>query len=129
MQRLFHHINSHDIVVGLIADDKISDVYIEFLSGHMNSRVLSESLRLVKYGRQFVVKNQKYVANKYLKQLDCKVLSKEDRKVAKEWGIAVKKNMDANLEQIRKKYRRAEGSYFFDEVLDMLERGELYGQL
>ena len=119
----FEYIDGFDVVVGLIADDKISEVYESFLDGNINSVVLAESLKLVNYGRQFVIKNQKYVSSKYLKLIEKHNLDKEDRKVALDWGKSVKFNMNTGLENLKIRYRRAENGYYIDEIIDKLERG------
>ena len=126
LENKFNFIDSHDIIIGLIADDKISDVYESFLDKYINSKVLSESLKLVKYGRQIVIKNQKYVSSRYLKQIDKSILTKKERKASQEWGRSIKNNMDSNLEAIITKYRRSPDGLYFDEILDMIKRGKLY---
>lgn len=124
---VFDFIDNHDIIVGIIADDKIARTYDYFINGSINSKVLLESLKLVRYGSQYVIKNQKYVSNKHLRLLEKHKLTKTERNNALSWGKQVKDDMLGSLEYIQKTYRRASDGYYFDEILDMIARGDLYG--
>ena len=45
LRQVIDFINSHDIVVGLIADDKIAQSYTQFMEGSITDRALSECLK------------------------------------------------------------------------------------
>ena len=52
----------YDILIGHIADDKIAQSFNRFMDGDITDRALTECLREVKYGNQYVIKKQN-VAN------------------------------------------------------------------
>lgn len=107
-------IESNDVVVGLIADDKISYVYDDFMDGNITDRCLIESLKYVKYGKQVVLRTQKAVNN--LTKVGEYNLTKDMRTKSINWNKENKDNMDAVLENFKKKYRR-DGNYI-DEIME-----------
>lgn len=108
-------INRHSIVVGKIADDKISSVYDDFIKGIITDKSLVECLQLVKYGNQIVFKNNEDLKNS-LKFVDSYVLTKEMRERSVEWNKGMKANMDSDIDRIKRKNRR-EGR-FIDECME-----------
>lgn len=107
-------INRRSIVIGKIADDKISSVYDDFIKGVITDKCLVECLQLVKYGHQIVFKNNEDV-KKSLKLVDSYILTKEMRERSVEWNRGMKTNMDSDIDQIKLRNRR-EGR-FIDECM------------
>lgn len=114
--RKFKEINNCDVIVGLIADDKIAGSFTEFIEGNLTDKALSACLKEVKYGNQYVIKSQA-VCNDKLEVLDSIVLSTDTKELSKEWGKSLKENLSQKLFNIKAKYRR-EGKYI-DEVLEV----------
>lgn len=113
LMTLLSSIDSCDVIIGLIADDKISSVYDAFLNNYITDKCLYECLRLVQYGRQFVFKTD--VSLKCLSEVASYTLTKEMKKASIAWGHGVKKDMESNLMRLQDKYSR-EG-LFMREVL------------
>lgn len=116
LDNLVQSISSNDIVIGLIADDKIAQSYTQFLEGNITDKALSECLKYVKYGRQYAIKNQKFCEKNRLRIKECKFLSKQDKEKARNWGRQVRANMNQELDEIKKKYRR--NGRYIDEILE-----------
>lgn len=106
----FDNINSHDIIIGYIADDKIARSYNDFLEGNITAECLAECLSLIKYGRQFVFKNNN-VANSCLIKRGEYVLSTGMRNESLSWGTSMKANMDTQIDRIKIAYQ-GKGRYF-----------------
>lgn len=53
---MFDSISRHDIIVGAIADDRMQEVFPEFMEGTITDKVLTECLKSVKLGDQWVFK-------------------------------------------------------------------------
>ena len=115
LDNLIQNISSNDIVIGLIADDKIAQSYTQFLGGNITDRALSECLKYVKYGRQYAIKNQKFCEKNRLKIKEYSILSSQDKEKARNWGRQIRTNMRQDLDEIKKEYRR-NGNYI-DEIL------------
>lgn len=110
-----NEINRHSVVVGKIADDKISSVYDDFIKGAITDKCLVECLQLVKYGNQIVFKSNEDVKNS-LKLVDKYILTKDMRERSVEWNRGMKANMDSDIGQIKLQHRR-EGR-FIDECME-----------
>lgn len=48
-----------DVLVGVIADDKLSDALDDFFEGNVTDKCLFASMSAIKYGRQYAAKTQK----------------------------------------------------------------------
>ena len=77
-------------------------------------------MRLIKYGKQYVIKSSKYVSNEYLQVEEDIKLGNEEKEKSKEWGTKVKEKMDEELEEVQNKYRR--DGKFIDELLKEYNR-------
>lgn len=115
LSALVNQINSNDVIIGLIADDKIAESYNDFLNNNITDIALAECLKEVKYGNQYVIKNQKCIENN-LYELSHHILSKDERKESLSWGRSVKENLDNRLVEVKRKYRRS--GKFLDEILE-----------
>lgn len=114
--KLKNMLDSYDILIGLIADDKMARSYELFLEGSITDEALSNCLKEVKYGNQVVIKNQKYCGKRYFKIVKQEKVSKVNRTEALQWGIKEKQNLDKRVDEILKMYRR-KGRYI-DEILE-----------
>jgi hypothetical protein len=114
LRLIYNKINSYDVIIGYIADDKIAEAYNDFLKGNITDKCLSECLKLITYGNQYVFKTEK--ACNALKLANKHKLTIEERKSSINWGRLMKKNMNSDLELLKVKYRRL-GNYI-DEVLN-----------
>lgn len=111
----FKEIDNYELIIGNIADDKIGDAYTYFIGGSDSDLYLKDCLKLIKFGKQYVIKNNKYTQPPYLVKLKEQFLTKQDKLDAIAWTQKMKKDMDKNLNDIREKYRH-KGKYF-DEIL------------
>ena len=111
---IFSDIDTHDVVIGLIADDKVSSSYDAFLRGYITDKCLFECLRLIRYGRQFVFKTD--CSLKCLTQVFMYRITNEMKRTSLEWGRKTKENMDSNLRSLMVKFRR--DGLFIEEVLE-----------
>ena len=59
LKKIINYINSHDIIIGLIANDKIGNCYSMFLDNYITNEALCKCLSYAKFGNQLVIKNQK----------------------------------------------------------------------
>lgn len=110
----FEFINSHDVIIGYIADDKISAVYNDFLSSNITDVCLAECLKLVRYDKQVVFKTNHSL--ECIELYSTYTLTKEMKKNSIDWGRGIKSNMEKDLEKYKLKYRRI-GRYL-DEILE-----------
>lgn len=97
---IIEDINTNDIVIGKIADNKISQVYGEFIAGNITDICLSECLKLVKYGDQVVFKNDA-VAKHLLKLKYTYRLTRDMKESSIKWNRELKFDMDTNIETIK----------------------------
>lgn len=112
--RELKEINNYDIIIGYIADDKISAIYNDFLAKNITDVCLAECLKLVKYGKQVVFKTDKAIDS--LKGYGSYKLTKEMKDNSKMWSSRLKTNMEIDIEKYKSKYRRI-GKYL-DEILE-----------
>ena len=110
-----HDIDKYDIVIGKIADDKISQVYGEFIAGNITDICLSECLKLVKYGNQVVFKDDNALRLLLRPRYTYK-LTRDMKESSIKWNRELKYSMDSDIADIKKQYRRL-GKYI-DECLE-----------
>lgn len=107
-------INKYDVVVGLIADDRMAFIYSEFINGNITDKALVECLKYVKLGHQYVFKNNEacsklcIISERHLSAEECKILN-HDKSVTI-GGIPI------IVEDLKRKFRR--DGRFVDEVLE-----------
>ena len=110
---IFAEIDSHDVIVGLMADDKSLRVYNDFKRYNLTAAFLIEILKHADYGKQFVFKTDKALRN--LTFVSSYRLTKETREKSLNWGIRVRENMEHYLEDAKNKYLR-EGAVFSEVI-------------
>lgn len=91
IKNLVRETKNSDIVIGLIADDKMSKVFAEFLSGALTDVALANCLKFVQYGNQYVFKNErainclsylgKYTVTEHMKQEAKRIHDAQKRQV------------------------------------------------
>lgn len=69
-------INSYDIVIGKIADDKMNDAMAKFSEGYITDKGLYSCLQTVQYGNQYVLKTP-FACSK-IEILDERILTSKD---------------------------------------------------
>jgi len=63
LNNLIAQIDRHDVIVGLIADDRMTFVFERFIEGTLTDIALIKALQFVKLGNQYVFKNEKACNN------------------------------------------------------------------
>lgn len=107
-------VDSNDVVIGLIADDRMAYVFEQFINGNVTDKVLTEALTHVKLGKQYVFKNDAVCSA--IQIVDKENLSMDEKNEL----VKTKKRMIGGLVEevntIRLKYRRS--GRFIDEILE-----------
>lgn len=116
LNRLFKAIDSSDVIIGKIADDKISLVYTDFMLGNITDECLSACLQLVRYGDQYVFKTTQAI-NSGLKLKYSYSITKEIREESISWNKELKQSMNTDIEKIKLAYRRR--GKFIDECMEV----------
>lgn len=106
-------INSHDIVVGPIADDRLMFIYAEFINGNITDKALINCLQFVKLGNQYVFKNNK--ACQHIKIISTYELTETEKKSLKHQKNLTIGNISTYVDEIKVKFRR-DGKYI-DEIM------------
>lgn len=97
--RKVQQISKQDVIIGYIADDKISNVYSDFIAGNISDKTLIEALKLVKYGKQAALKTSK--ACKSIIKIAEYNMTKDIRKNSEEHGRKLKTNMESSIQSIK----------------------------
>lgn len=97
-----YNIDCCDVVYGYIADDKMANSYDTFIAGGLTDKGLIESLKLVKYGKQYALRTDKAIGQ--LSLLSRSKLSDSDKNKAIKWGRGMKYDMVHKLSTIRETY-------------------------
>lgn len=106
-----------DIIIGYIADDKIAYAYRQFNEDNLTVDGLQECLKLVKYGRQIVLKTDKACKQAtIIKQYKININQIESNKI---WTKQLKEDMGDRIKEINRQYKRI--GLFKSEYLDKLE--------
>lgn len=109
---------SYDLIVGLIADDKMTQALNRFYEGILCDKGLLEALRHVKLGKQYVMKTQKSCSPSHIRILRSTTLSEKEKKLIIAENTNRITRMQGLLNQIQTKYRRAQDIKFFDEIIE-----------
>ncbi len=115
-EKYAHMTDGYDIVVGLIANDRMYQTLTDFFNRIVTDTVMIKSLSALKLGTQYVAITQKGCdAFKIIKEQTLKPL---ELMALRDKSMRNRKNGIALAEEMRNKYRR--DGKFFDEIL----RGE-----
>lgn len=112
-----HYNHSYDVIIGLIANDKMTQVLNRFYSGGLCDKAMLDALQRVKLGSQYVLKTQKACQPEHIRIAEEKELTLAERKsliVENEQRVL---QMGGLLEQLQVRYRRAADVKYFDEIL------------
>lgn len=108
---------NNDVIIGYIADDKIAYAYRQFNEDNLTVDGLQECLKLVKYGRQIVLKTDKACKQAtVIKQYKININQIDSNKI---WTKQLKDGMDDRIREINRQYKRI--GLFKSEYLDKLE--------
>ncbi len=105
--------DGYDMMVGLIANDRMFVVLDRFFKGEITDEALIHSLAALKLGKQYVALTEK--ACKQIEIVDAKPLTDQDREKLKLESEENRSKGIALADEICRQYRR-EGR-FFDEIL------------
>lgn len=114
--------DAYDVIVGLIANDKMYQLLEKFYDGTLCDKALLEGLQRVKLGNQYVFKTMEACSEKHIKMISGRQLSVEEIKLIKVQNENKKSQMDGLLNQLLTRYRRAQDIRFFDEILEEWNR-------
>lgn len=109
---------SYDIIIGLIADDKMTQALNRFYDGILCDKGLIEALQYVRLGKQYVLKTEKACDPKYIRMIHSITLSEKEKKLIIAENTNRITQMQGLLNQIQTKYRRAQNIKFFDEIIE-----------
>lgn len=104
----------YDVIIGVIADDSMTNVLTDFYNGNITDTVLTMCLKYVDLGNQYVLKTQK-ACDKIVFDGGMPLTEEEKRAYRIEHTDRYT-SMNYALEDLKKKYRR-QGNYF-DELLE-----------
>jgi len=109
---------SYDIITGVIADDKMTQVMNMFFAGIMCDKAFIEALQHIKLGNQYVLKTEEACEKARIKILSEHTLTKEELKLINAQNTNRKNQLSNLINQIQRRYRRAQNVKFFDEILE-----------
>lgn len=108
----------YDIIVGVIADDKMTQVMNLFFNGIICDKAFIEALQYVRLGNQYVLKTDKACEKERISILSERKLTDAELKMIQAQNINRKNQINGLIHQIQTKYRRAQDVKFFDEILE-----------
>lgn len=114
---------SYDVMVGLIADDKMTQALNRFYEGILCDRGLAEALQHVKLGKQYVLKTTRACSERHIRIVGRTTLSEKEKKLIIAENTNRISQMQGLLNRIQTKYRRAQNIKFFDEIIDEWDNG------
>lgn len=111
---IFEDIASHDVIVGAIADDKMQDIFPEFMGGTITDKVLTECLKSVKSGNQWVFKTAK--ACSQIEIVTFNNVTDAQLQTIRQTQRNLMSDIDMKVSNIKKLYRRT--GRFVDEIME-----------
>ena len=113
---------NYDVIIGIIADDKMTQALQRFFMGELCDAALIEAMQKVSLGKQYVAKTKEACDKTHIKILKESPLTYEEIKQAK----AISQNRDLILDQLFRqlntRYRRAQNVKYFDEIIEEWNR-------
>ena len=107
-------IDNYDVVIGAIADDRMQYVFPRFIRGDITDKVLSECLKSVKLGDQWVFKNNN--ACKNILVLGSEKMNTNQLRFVNENQRKVLASIKGRVDQLERMYRRS-GKYI-DKIVE-----------
>lgn len=108
----------YDMIVGIIADDKMTQVMQLFFNGQMCDKAFIEAMSYVKLGRQYVLKTDEACKKARFNIINEYKLTDADKKLIISQNINRTNQLNNLINQIQTKYRRAQEVKFFDEIIE-----------
>lgn len=113
---------NYDVIIGIIADDKMTQALQRFFMGELCDAALIEAMQKVSLGKQYVAKTKEACDKTHIKILRESPLTHEEIKQAK--AISQNRNLilDQLFRQLNTRYRRAQNVKYFDEIIEEWNR-------
>ena len=108
----------YDMIVGVIADDKMTQVMQLIFNGQMCDKAFIEAMKHVKLGSQYVLKSDKSCEKKRFNIIDQYKLTDADKKLIMAQNTNRATQLSNMINQIQTRYRRAQDVKFFDEIIE-----------
>lgn len=115
---------NYDVIVGLIANDKMYQVLDEFFALNLCDQALFEALSRVKLGKQYVFKTKRSCQPEHLRIVSSGTLTPSDIKFAKIQEQNRRRQTEQIAEQMKIRYRHASNVRYFDEILEEVNARE-----
>ena len=112
----------YDMIVGVIADDKMTQVMQLFFNGQMCDKAFIEAMQYVKLGRQYVLKTAEACKKERFSVIKEYKLTDADKKMILAQNTTRKDQLNQMIGQIQTRYRRAQDVKFFDEIIEEWNR-------
>ncbi len=109
---------NYDVIIGIIADDKMTQALQRFFTGELCDAALIEAMQKVSLGKQYVAKTKEACDKTHIKILRERPLTNGEIKQAK--AISQNRNqiLDQLFGQLNTRYRRAQNVKYFDEIIE-----------
>ncbi len=109
---------NYDVIIGVIADDKMTQALQRFFTGELCDAALIEAMQKVSLGKQYVAKTKEACDKTHIKILRERPLTNGEIKQAK--AISQNRNqiLDQLFGQLNTRYRRAQNVKYFDEIIE-----------
>lgn len=117
-QRYKNYNEYYDIIIGVIADDKMTQVMNMFFAGTMCDKAFIEALQYIKLGNQYVLKTELACDERRMKIRNKYKLTDDELKLIYLQNTNRKNQLNNLINQIQTKYRRVQDVKFFDEILE-----------
>lgn len=112
----------YDMIVGLIADDKMTQALQRFFNGELCDKALLEALQKVKLGKQYVAKTKEACDKAHITIVDDHPLTSDEKKSVLVSSRNRNDTLENMFEQLKVRYRRAVDVKYFDEIIEEWNR-------
>lgn len=111
--------SDYDVIIGLIANDKMFQLLERFYDGTLCDRALIDGLSRVRLGNQYVLKSKRACSGEHLQIVSERQLSDQEKKSALAQSENKFHQMSGFIGELQTKYRRAKDIRFFDEIMEV----------
>ena len=108
----------YDVIIGLIANDKMFQLLERFYDGTLCDKALIDGLSRVKLGNQYVLKSQTACSTEHLRIVSERQMDDKERKAVLAQSNNRSFQMSGLIGELQRRYRRAESVRFFDEIME-----------
>lgn len=112
----------YDMIKGVIADDKMTQVIQLFFNGQMCDKAFIEAMQYVKLGNQYVLKTNEACKKERFNIIKEYKLTDADKKLITTQNKNRTNQLNDLINQIQTRYRRAQEVKFFDEIIEEWNR-------